>query len=75
MKRKTQEQRVLDYIRDFGGITSFEAYRDIGCTRLSAAIFSLRKKGYCFSSKMEPSINKYGDKVYYKRYFLADERN
>ena len=44
-KRPTQRQRVLDYIRDFGSITSYEANKDLGVTRLASRIAELKKMG------------------------------
>jgi len=42
----THEERVLSYLKIYGSITSLEAIRDLGNTRLSASIFNLRQKGY-----------------------------
>ena len=39
----TQQTRVLRYMQDYGSITSLEAFRDLGITRLSGVIFDLRK--------------------------------
>lgn len=36
MTKKTQADRVLDYIKQFGSITTLEAFRDLGVTRLSS---------------------------------------
>ena len=38
-------QRVFDYMVEFGSITSLQAFTDLGETRLSGAIFELKKKG------------------------------
>jgi hypothetical protein len=71
--RKTNKERVLDYIRDFGSITSLEAFRDLGNTRLSASIWLLRHEdGLDIRSINESSKNRYGDKVNYSRYYLAN---
>ena len=66
----TQRQRVLDYIKEFGSISSLEAFRDLGVTRLSAAIFKLREEGYDFDVKTEKSVNRWGEKSHYARYSL-----
>ena len=42
--KKTQADRVLQYIHDFGNISTFDAFTDLGVTRLSARIFELRKR-------------------------------
>lgn len=44
-KHTTQNDRVLDYMRSHGGITSLEAYDKLGCTRLSARIKDLKEMG------------------------------
>lgn len=67
-----QKQRVINYIREFGSITSFEAYADLGVTQLGARIDQLKKEGYEFKTEWESSKNRYGEKTEYKRYFLVD---
>lgn len=39
----SQRQRVLQYMENHGGITSYEAFLNLGVTRLSAVIFDLKK--------------------------------
>ncbi len=48
--RTTHLTRTLDYLNEFGTITTLEAFRDLGNSRLSATIFTLRKKGYNIAS-------------------------
>lgn len=67
----TQSKRVLDYMRKYGSITTLEAFRDLGITRLSGVIFDLRKS-YVISSKTEQSRNRYGEKTSYSRYYLEE---
>lgn len=68
----SQKQRIVNYIREFGSISSWEAYSDLGITQLGARINQLKKEGYEFKTKWESSTNRYGEKVDYKRYYLAD---
>ena len=70
MKKKTQCERILDYISDFGSITQLEALHDLGCMRLSARISDLKRKGYSFVTKSEKGKNRYGEPINYFRYFL-----
>tara|TARA_R100001015_G_C4586364_1_gene142253 strand:- start:334 stop:567 length:234 start_codon:yes stop_codon:yes gene_type:complete len=44
--KSTHLTRTLDYLNEFGSITTLDAFRDLGNTRLSSTIFLLRKKGY-----------------------------
>lgn len=32
--KTTQKQRIINYIREFGSISSWEAYKDLGITQL-----------------------------------------
>ena len=68
----TQKDRILEYIRNFGSISSFEAYADLGITQLGARIDQLKKEGYEFRTEWESNTNRFGEKTDYKRYYLAD---
>lgn len=66
------KERILKYIRDFGSITTFEAFTELGCTRLSEYIRQLRLE-YNVQDKWINSINRYGEKIQYKKYWLEDK--
>lgn len=40
----TQKERIINYIRQFGSITSWEAYQDLGVMQLGARIDQLKKR-------------------------------
>lgn len=67
---KTQCERIIDYINDFGSITSMEAMQDLGCMRLASRVCELKKRGYKIISKTEIGKNRYGEPITYSRYFL-----
>ena len=46
MAKQTHKTRLLDYLKNYGSITSLEAIRDLGNTRLSATIYILKDEGY-----------------------------
>lgn len=68
--KKTQCERILEYITEFGSITTLEAFKDLGCTRLASRICDLKRQGYAFDSEFVKSKNRYGEPVTYKRYRL-----
>ena len=70
---ETMDNRVLKYIQDFGSITTFEAFTDLGCTRLSEYIRRLRLK-FKIDDEWEYRINRYGQKVKFKKYFLTEDK-
>lgn len=66
----TMKDRVYNYMRDFGSITTLEAFRDLGCTRLSEYIRQIRLE--CIvADEWVSSKNRYGDKVQFKKFWLA----
>ena len=69
--KKTQKERILDYIKEFGSITSLEAYSELGITQLGARLDQLKREGYMFSTETEKGKNRYGENVKYKRYRLV----
>lgn len=73
--KPSQKERVLKYINDFGSISSFEAYKDLGITQLGARIWELKKDGVEIMTRWKISYNRYGDKVTYKEYYLEEEEN
>ena len=67
-----QNEKVLQFIKDTGAITTWDAYSQFGCTRLSARISDLRKQGHPIISKTETSKNRYGESVTYSRCSLDE---
>ena len=68
--KHNQRFLILRHLRHFGSITSWEAIREYGVTRLSAVIFDLHKNGINIPDAWEEEINRYGEPVRFKRYFL-----
>ena len=62
-------ERVFNYIKDFGSITTFQAFTDLGCTRLSEYIRQLRLE-YEIDDEWVSARNRYGEKVEFKKYFF-----
>lgn len=65
------EQRVFDYMTEFGKITSLEAFVDLGETRLSGRIFDLKKKGVNISTRYVYVKNRYGESRRVKEYTIG----
>lgn len=70
--KTNQRQRIINYIREFGSITSKEAYNDLGITQLATRIKELKELGYEFRTEWESSKNRFKEPVSFKRYYLAD---
>ena len=62
-------EKVLDYINKFGSITTFQAFMDLGCTRLSEYIRELRLE-YNINDEWIEGINRISKKIKYKKYYM-----
>ena len=69
----SQTNMILSYMRRYGSITTLDAFVDLGCTRLPARIKDLTKAGYPIGKKQETSLNRFGKKVTYARYYLKGD--
>lgn len=68
-----QQQRILDYIADFGSITAGEAFYQLGILNFSARLSELKDKGIKFKSIRETANNKYDEPISYNRYTFYTE--
>ncbi len=71
IKLSKGEQRVFDYILEFGAITSLEAFVDLGETRLSGRIYELKRKGVNIISDFKSVKNRYGENRQVKEYKIG----
>lgn len=69
----TQKQLVLQYLKDFGSITSIQAFADLGITRLAARISDLKDVGVYTKKETITSKNRYGKTVHFAKYSLLEE--
>ena len=70
----TQTERIIDYINRFGSITDMNAVEDLGCHRLAARIYDLRKDGYEIIDETIQAKNRFGETTHFKKYMLAEEK-
>lgn len=68
--KESQNKRVLRYMKERGGITSLEAVREFGCTRLAARIADLKREGVEIESETITVETRTGS-ARVKRYSLA----
>lgn len=66
----TQHMRILEYMERRGGITSMEAFTDLGIVKLSNRIGELRQKGILIGQARQHGTNRYGEPVSYMKYWL-----
>jgi len=49
--KETHATRLMAYLKENGSITSFDAFKELGNTRLAATIFILKEEGYKFETE------------------------
>lgn len=65
-----QRQRILAYIDEFGSISPFEAFVDLGITKLASRVSELiYQDGIPIKKEYEQTLNRYGERVKYMRYY------
>jgi len=57
---KTQKDAIKWHLKNYGHITSWEAIKEYGATRLSDIIFKLKKDGYNIHSTDEKIKTRFG---------------
>lgn len=73
MIKPSQRSAVLQHLLTYGTITSWEAIREYGATRLSAIIYDLRDMGYVIGGDMIEDTNRFGNPVRFKKYQLLEK--
>lgn len=71
----TQNEMVLDYMERHGSISSWQAFINLGISRLSGRIFDLRSQGHIIENKRIETTNRYGKRVHYDEYKLIKRVN
>ena len=68
--KSKRDRRVLEFMLEEGGITTLQAFKELGNTRLSGSIHELRSKGYAIADEWATFENRYGEKCRVKRYYI-----
>ena len=73
IKKPTQKEEVLEYIRSYGSISSFEAYEELGVTQLGARIKELENAGWQIGRVRKARVSgRTGKTVRYVEYFIQE---
>lgn len=75
MGKTTKTALVKKHLMEKGSITSWDAIKMYGATRLSAIIFNLRKAGMDIITSDIESVDRYGNTSRYGKYFLVKGEN
>jgi hypothetical protein len=68
MAKINQRSLVKKHLNRKGHITSWEAIKLYGCTRLSSVIYDIRNEGMKIKTEYETKKNRYGYTVSFAKY-------
>lgn len=66
--KKTQGERIMEYLTQHGSITPMEAFTELGITKLATRISELRKGGEKIEKRYVTGLNRFGEKIQYMEY-------
>lgn len=71
--KATHATRLMGYLNEKGSVTSLDAFRDLGNTRLAATIFILKQEGYKFDTENISVPTRWNDSATVARYTLCEK--
>lgn len=66
----TQKDMVIDFIKENGSITTWQAITELGITRLASRIADIEREGHEIQRERVTRKNKYGKTTSYTRYWF-----
>lgn len=73
IQKPTQKEEVLAYMRDYGSISTFEAYTELGVTQLGARIKELENNGWQIGRLRKARVSgRTGKTVHFVEYFIEE---
>lgn len=72
MSSTNKTKAVLQWLQTGAGISSMDAIKQFGATRLSAIIFNLRKRGHVIEMVWCEGTDRFGNPMRFGRYYLRD---
>lgn len=70
---KPQHQLVLEHLKEHGSISSFEAEKEYGITRLTLRIMYLKGQGYNITEEIRTREDRWGKPYQYLAYVLRED--
>ena len=69
--KPTHKTRLLEYLEEFGSITTLQAIFDLGNTRLASRIHELRREGYDITSQPMKVPTRWGTETTVTKYIYS----
>ena len=74
-KKLTQKEQVMNHLKTYGSLTSWDAIMEYGITRLSHHIYCLRNDGFIIPDERVQVETRLGRKTVISKYSLRNEVN
>lgn len=71
--KTTQHDRIVDYIKKHGSITTLDAYNDLGITKLTTRISEMRRMGMTIIGERVTVKNRYNEECSVNRYTMMED--
>ena len=71
----TQASRVLTWLQGGNTITTLDAFRELGITRIAARIFELKEQGHEVSKRTLKVTNRFDEVCHIAEYFIEETGN
>lgn len=72
IKKVTQKEQVLNHLKTYGSLTSWDAIMEYGITRLSHHIYCLRNDGFIIPDERVQVETRLGRTTIISKYSLRD---
>jgi len=69
----TQANRVLAWLQSGNTITTLDAFRELGITRIAARIFELKEQGHAISKQTLKVTNRFDEICHVAEYFIKEQ--
>lgn len=66
----TQQERVLEYLQSGKKITTLNAFKELGITRLAARIYELKRDGHEVKKNTITVVNRFNENCGIAEYFM-----
>ena len=73
IKMGTQENMILDYIKQHGSITNLQAVLDLGVAQCPARIWGLKRRGIKIATRKKQVVDRYNQTKTIVEYYIKEE--
>lgn len=73
IKNGTQENMILEYLKEHGSMTNLDALIRLGVSQATARIWGLKRRGIRVKTRPVKVVNRYGESTRIVEYYLEEK--